>query len=222
MSSIRSNKSPYIIESTFIIIIIVRSVYQQLGESQRSQIRENREYLTALLDAILILCKQDLALRGHREGKESENKGNFLELLDLLSKRDLDFKKRYESRPGNASYTHPEIQNKLTDASAQAILCKNKGELSDSEAEHWAPMVDEMQDCSCKELMAICIRHAVSCIVILLMRGALVLTLLRLKSWMHHLLQILFTPSSMGLDPSKAIAQCYNGTAAMSGVKSGV
>ena len=109
------------------------------------------------MDAILFLCKQELALRGHREGKDSENKGNFLELLDLLSKRDPDFKRRYESRPGNASYTHLEIQNELIDASAQTILDKIKGELT--EAEYWAPMVDEMRDCSCKELMAICIRY---------------------------------------------------------------
>ena len=137
--------------------IIAGSVYQQLGESQKSQIRENREYLTTLLDAILFLCKQELALRGHREGKESKNKGNFLELLDLLSKRDPDFRKRYESRPGNASYTHPEIQNELIDASAQAVLCKIKDDLS--KAGYWAPMVDEMRDCSCKEQMAICIRY---------------------------------------------------------------
>ena len=105
----------------------------------------------------MFLCKQELALRGHREGKESENKGNFLELLDLLAKRDPDFRKRYESRPGNASYVHPEIQNELIDASAQAIICKIKEDLT--EAVYWAPMVDEMQDCSCKELMAICIRY---------------------------------------------------------------
>ena len=111
---------------------------QQLGESQRSQIKENREYLTTLLDAISFLCKQELALRGHRE---SENKGNFLELLDL-SKRDPDFKKRYESHPGNASYTHSEIQNEFINASAEAILSKIRGKLS--EAGYWAPMVDEM------------------------------------------------------------------------------
>ena len=61
----------------------ILNVVKQLGESQRHQIKENREYLSTLLDAILFLCKQELALRGHREGKTSANKGNFLELLDL-------------------------------------------------------------------------------------------------------------------------------------------
>ena len=196
------------------ICCIIGSVYQQLGESQRFQIRENREYLTALLDAILFLCKQELALRGHREDKESENKGNFLELLDLLSKRDPDFRKRYESRPGNASYTHPEIQNELIDASAHAILNQIRGELT--KAEYWAPMVDEMRDCSCKELMAICIRYYHGntiherCISVVEAKKLDAASLTDL---------IQTTLSLMGLDPHKAVAQCYDGAVAMSGVQ---
>ena len=108
------------------IYTYIGSVYQQMGESQRMQIRENREYLSAILDAILFLCKQELALRGHNEGKASENKGYFLELLDLLCKRDVDFRKRYETRPRNATYTHPEIQNELIEASAKSFLRKLK------------------------------------------------------------------------------------------------
>ena len=175
------------------------------------------EYLVALLDAILFLCKQELVLRGHREGKESENKGNFFELLDLLAKRDPDFRKRYESRPGNAFYTHPEIQNELIDASAQAILCKIKDDLS--EAVYWAPMVDEMRDCSCKELMAICIRYYHSNTI-----NERCISVVEAKkldsSSLTELIQKAL--SSMGLDPSKAVAQCYDGAAAISGVKTGV
>ena len=195
----------------------IGSVYQQMGESQRMQIRENREYLSAILDAILFLCKQELALRGHNEGKASENKGNFLELLDLLCKRDVDFRKRYETRPRNATYTHPEIQNELIEASAKVILEKIKVEVTD--AEYWAVMVDEMRDCSCKELMAICIRYHHDKAV-----NERCITVVEAKTLdaesLTNLIQT--TLSSMGLDSSKAVAQCYDGAAAMSGVKSGV
>ena len=94
---------------------------------------KSREYLCALLDAILFLCKQELPLRGHREGKASKNKSKFLELLDLLSKSDPDFKNLYEPCPNNANYTHPEIQNELIDASAQVILNEIKCELTEAE-----------------------------------------------------------------------------------------
>ena len=33
---------------------------------------------------VVFLGKQDLAFSGHDEGKESANKGNFLEILDFL------------------------------------------------------------------------------------------------------------------------------------------
>ena len=80
-------------------------------------------------------------------------------------------------------------------------------------------MVDEMRDCSCKELMAICIRYhhdkAVNerCITVVEAKK------LDAES-LTNLIQT--TLSSMGLDSSKAVAQCYDGAAAMSGVKSGV
>ena len=142
-----------------------------------------------------------------------------MELLDLLSKRDSDFRKLYESRPRNATYTHPGLGLGLGlfDASAQAILNKIKGELI--EAEYWAPMVDEIRDCSCKELMAICIRYyngnAIN------ERCINVVEAKKLDSAsLTDLIQT--TLSSMGLDPHKAVAQCYDGAAAMSGVKYGV
>lgn len=41
-----------------------------------------------LLDGTLFLTNQNLPFRGHREGTTSENKGNFLELIELLSNYD--------------------------------------------------------------------------------------------------------------------------------------
>ena len=47
-----------------------------------------RDILTRLLDITLFLAKQNLAFRGHKEDETSLNRGNFLELVDLLSKYD--------------------------------------------------------------------------------------------------------------------------------------
>lgn len=47
-----------------------------------------RDILSRLLDVILFLARQNLPLRGHREGISSDNRGNFLELVNLLSKYD--------------------------------------------------------------------------------------------------------------------------------------
>ena len=42
-----------------------------------------------LLDVTLFLAKQNLAFRGHKEDEASLNKGNFLEMVEMLSKYHL-------------------------------------------------------------------------------------------------------------------------------------
>lgn len=57
-------------------------------DSQRGKIvTENRQYLSAILETILYCAKQCIALRGHNESNESENQGNFIELLKIRSIR---------------------------------------------------------------------------------------------------------------------------------------
>ncbi|XP_060846373.1 zinc finger MYM-type protein 1-like [Rhopalosiphum padi] len=46
----------------------------------------NRRILTRLIHVICFLGKQEIAFRGHNEDSSSINKGNYLELLDLLSR----------------------------------------------------------------------------------------------------------------------------------------
>ena len=69
-----------------------------IGKLEQQNIdKENKkwkEILTRILDIIRFLAKQKLAFRGHRESVHHEdinspkNKGNFLELVDLLAKYD--------------------------------------------------------------------------------------------------------------------------------------
>ena len=47
--------------------------------------RKWRDILKRLLYSILFLAFQNLPFRGHRENVLSENKGHFLELIELLS-----------------------------------------------------------------------------------------------------------------------------------------
>lgn len=71
---------------------IARNLYQKnmridvkLLETKNREIAENRSILTAVIEAILFCARQNIALRGHCEGYKSSNRGNFLELIKLLS-----------------------------------------------------------------------------------------------------------------------------------------
>lgn len=61
-------------------------VLPQIYESKRSQVAEFREVVNALIEITLFLGQHSLPFRGHREGWDEQNKGNFKDLVILLRK----------------------------------------------------------------------------------------------------------------------------------------
>ncbi|XP_050064680.1 zinc finger MYM-type protein 1-like [Aphis gossypii] len=57
-----------------------------IQKSKNRQVAENREILKSVIEALLFTARQKIALRGHNEKIDSTNRGNFLELIKLLSK----------------------------------------------------------------------------------------------------------------------------------------
>lgn len=58
-------------------------LYQQRAAEEsrlQKEAKENQEFLATIVDALLFLARQNIALRGHDESGTSSNKGNFLEL----------------------------------------------------------------------------------------------------------------------------------------------
>ena len=64
---------------------------QEEAARRKMEVNNNQNVMTRVVDTIIFLGKQGLALRGHRESLTSEvvNTGNFLELLKLLSAYDV-------------------------------------------------------------------------------------------------------------------------------------
>lgn len=61
------------------------SISDRLGISRAEQVTQNRHYIRTLAEIILLCSHQEIALRGHREGEDSMNRGNFLEILNLVA-----------------------------------------------------------------------------------------------------------------------------------------
>uniref|UniRef100_A0A2S2R9U9 Zinc finger MYM-type protein 1 n=1 Tax=Sipha flava TaxID=143950 RepID=A0A2S2R9U9_9HEMI len=55
-------------------------------ESSNAYVAENREVVKIIFETIIYLARQNIPFRGHDESLTSLNKGNFLEMLKLLSK----------------------------------------------------------------------------------------------------------------------------------------
>lgn len=98
-----------------------RKIVNQLKEQQQQNIEKNRQILAHIVVAVVYLAKQGVALRGHDETKTSNNRGNFLELLEVLAQYADDLKAHLERWP-KISYMSPRSQNELITVIAHEII----------------------------------------------------------------------------------------------------
>lgn len=89
------------------------TITDQLGSQRAELVRKNRHYIISIIEVLMICARQDISLRGHRESVESNNRGNFLEILSLLARHDPVVEQYLHNNPRNATYTSPDIQNTL-------------------------------------------------------------------------------------------------------------
>ena len=193
------------------------TVLESITTQSVIQTKENREYIESLLKVAILCAKQEIALRGHREGPESPNKGNFLEIFDLLKSENDWLDKRAASAAKNAKYTSPDIQNSLLQATCRAVLEGIKEEVH--LAKYFVIMVDESRDISKIEQVSLCVRYCLDSKVYERFLGfydtqkvdAENLTSLIIQALLDH-----------GLNIHDCIAQYYDGASVMSGEHSGV
>ena len=182
-----------------------------------AEVLENRKYIKKIAKVAILCAKQQIALRGHCEGPQSSNRGNFLEILDLLKSENEWLEKRMESTPRNAKYTSPDIQNGILHAASRTVIEKIEEEAC--QAKYFAVMADESRDISKTEQVSLCIRYVINSNVYEKFLGfydaqyvdAEALSTLIVKALQNH-----------GLTIQNCIAQCYDGAAVMSGEHTGV
>lgn len=169
----------------------------------------NRHYVRAVSDILLTCCRQDIALRGHRENADSINRGNFLEILSLLSKYDDIVRDRLEKGPRNAIYTSHGIQNTIINI--MATIVRNK----------ICDCVHETKDISKNEQMSISIRyldpdsHSI--------KERFLTFIIASNLTAEYLTKyILDTLSLYNLDTKLIVSQGYDGASVMSGCVTGV
>lgn len=132
------------------------SIANLINVQRKTDVLENRDHLKYLISAALYLARQGLAFRGDDESKESSNKGNFIELLEMMSDLSPKLRERLRSRYGH--YTSAEYQNDILHCLANVLRQKTL----DSLGPYWALMVDESKDIARKEQLSFVIRSTSS------------------------------------------------------------
>ena len=74
------------------------------------------------IDCVGYLTSQGCAFKGHDEGPNSKNRGNFLELIKLMSVYNEDVTKAVlENAPRNAKYTLHHVQKDILHVLAKTV-----------------------------------------------------------------------------------------------------
>lgn len=97
-----------------------------LLHSANQQVASNRELVRLIIDALLYIARQNIALRGHDEKKSSLNRGNFLELLNLLGNHHVGLKTHLDkinlsNSRQRVSFLSNRCQNKLLSIMAEKV-----------------------------------------------------------------------------------------------------
>ncbi|CAF3648731.1 unnamed protein product [Rotaria sp. Silwood1] len=103
------------------------SVINVLEKSTAEQILYNRNKLIKISAAILLCAKQLIALRGHDESINSNNRGNLVEILNWSAKTDPLARAMLEESAGDGTCLSHQIQNELLNIMAKQIRDKIAG-----------------------------------------------------------------------------------------------
>ena len=117
---------------------------------------EYRIRLNASIDCIRFLLRQGLAFRGHDESCDSNNQGNFLELLQFLCDHNEEVKTvAMKNTPKNLKLTST-IQKDIVSAAASETISYIIQDIGDA---LFSILVDEARDVSIKEQMTVALRY---------------------------------------------------------------
>ena len=111
-------------------------------KEKEKRIEENRQILKAITRAVLYCGRQCIALRGHREKlTQSENPGNFLALLKVLSESDPVLEAHLKTG-GRVTYLSPQSQNEMIEVIGKHFIQKKTVE-EILEAKYYSILGDE-------------------------------------------------------------------------------
>jgi len=116
----------------------------------------NRLRLKTSIAAVKWLTLQSCSFRGHDETPQSKNKGNFLEILNLLAEFNPEIASVIlENAPQNAKYTSPDVQKEILSIFAMKVRMHIREEIGDAK---FSILVDETCDVAKREQMALVLR----------------------------------------------------------------
>ncbi|CAH1988766.1 unnamed protein product [Acanthoscelides obtectus] len=146
------NSARHMICSTELALLGTASIAAQLDSAYRQniikhneQVDKNRYLLKRIINCIKFCGKLELALRGHDESEDSENRGIFRELINFTSELDTILKEHLKSATLFKG-TSKTVQNEILDSMLE--VCQQEIRQQINAAEFLAIQCDETTDIS--------------------------------------------------------------------------
>jgi hypothetical protein len=146
-----SPTSPYnnVVKSAKDLIKVSRYIDKVLNAQTVEEVQKNRLRLTTTIESVLWLSLQACAFRGHNESLAFNNRGNFVEMIRLMGRLNVDIDNVVlEKAPKNTKYTSPTIQKEILHILANKVGKKICEEVRDAK---FCILIDEAKDASNKE-----------------------------------------------------------------------
>lgn len=123
-----------------------------------NRIAENRQKMRSIVETVILCGRQNLPLRGNREGND-DDQSNFAALLNFrISSGDKVLEKHLKGTGhNNALYTSSNVQNEVIDVIADYIRQKIFSQVKQSP--FFSIIADEVTDVSNKEQLAFVLRY---------------------------------------------------------------
>lgn len=178
-----------------------------------------RYYCKTIVDIIIFLASNRLALRGDWNDEKDEESGLFNNLFQFTMDRDTELAACQKYMPPNVTYRSPIIQNEFIEILANLVRSAVVQEVKSSDADAFTILFDGTKDKNGNECISLAARFVANGKP----KEALLFfetsKELDANAFTQLILQSL---NNYGLDANKILSQCYDGASVMSGYKSGV
>lgn len=221
----------------------------QVNSQKKQQVLQNRQALASIVETIKLAALQNISLRGHRDDGRiepdglypAENDGNFRMLLRFrVNSGDSVLQSHLRDAKGNALYTSKTTQNELLQVSADMVREKILQRVSTSPC--WVFMADETTDRANREQLVMVVRYVdmheglyvikedpikiidlISDIRSVLEENCHDTDSIEVRMSGVNIANVLIKKlKDMPMEPTKMVAQCYDGAASMSSDRVGV
>ncbi|XP_055307765.1 uncharacterized protein LOC129571914, partial [Sitodiplosis mosellana] len=134
----------------------------QLNTLKKSQVELNHKILSSIIQTIILVGRQEIALRGHRDAgaitttTPLENDGNFRALLRYRISSGDDVLKDHLEKSQRMQYTSPQIQNEIIEICGTLITEKIVSKINN--AKGFTILADETTDVAGIEQFSLCAR----------------------------------------------------------------